>query len=148
MINNPNLVVVVVLGFYVPPTAKVIRRQNLSLKSHPTDWRSPGSISRPLVYKASSLTNTMEASNSSLDLVNINVYLVKFCQFVLKIFRGNKILTSIKAWWPSGKASDSRARGQGFDPHSGRRVVSLSKIHLPPKSTGNTQEAAAQFQHD
>ena len=24
----------------------------------------------------------------------------------------------------------------GFDPHSGRRVVSLSKIHLPPKSTG------------
>ena len=22
---------------------------------------------------------------------------------------------------------------RGFDPHSGRRVVSLSKIHLPPK---------------
>ena len=38
---------------------------------------------------------------------------------------------------------DSGARGQGFDPHSGRRVVSLSKIHLPPKSTGNTQEAVA-----
>ena len=35
--------------------------------------------------------------------------------------------------WPSGSASDSGARGQGFDPHSGRRVVSLSKIHLPPK---------------
>ena len=29
------------------------------------------------------------------------------------------------------------------DPHSGRRVVSLSKIHLPLKSTGNTQEAVA-----
>ena len=28
---------------------------------------------------------------------------------------------------------DSGARGRGFDPHSGRRVVSLSKIHLPPK---------------
>ena len=35
--------------------------------------------------------------------------------------------------WPSGRASDSGARGRGFDLHSGRRVVSLSKIHLPPK---------------
>ena len=33
--------VVVVLGFYVPPTAKVIRRRDLGLKSHPKDWRSP-----------------------------------------------------------------------------------------------------------
>ena len=32
---------VVVLGFYVPPTAKVIRRWDLGLKSHPKDWRSP-----------------------------------------------------------------------------------------------------------
>ena len=39
-----------------------------------------------------------------------------------------------EALWPSGRASDSRARGRGFDPHSGRCVVSLlSKIHLPPK---------------
>ena len=29
-----------------------------------------------------------------------------------------------------------------------RRVVSLSKTHLPPKSTGNTQEAVAPSQHD
>ena len=35
--------------------------------------------------------------------------------------------------WPSGRVSDSGARGQQFDPHSGRHVVSLSKIHLPPK---------------
>ena len=48
--------VVVVLGFYVPPTAKVIRRRDLGLKSHPKDWRSPGSNSGPLVYKAGSLT--------------------------------------------------------------------------------------------
>ena len=41
------------------------------------------------------------------------------------------------------KAADSRARGWGFKPHSGRRVVSLSKAHLLPKSTGNTQEAVA-----
>ena len=26
-----------------------------------------------------------------------------------------------------------RQNDRGFDPHSGRRVVSLSKIHLPPK---------------
>ena len=51
-----GVVVVVVLGFYVPPTAKVIRRRDLGLKSHPKDWRSPGSNSGPLVYKAGSLT--------------------------------------------------------------------------------------------
>ena len=38
-----------------------------------------------------------------------------------------------EAQWPSGRALDSRARGRGFDPHSGRRVVSLRKIHLPPE---------------
>ena len=48
-----------------------------------------------------------------------------------------------EAQWASGRVSDSGARGQGFDPHSGRLVVSLSKIHLPPKSTGNTQEGVA-----
>ena len=35
-----EIVVVVVLGFYVPPTAKVIRSGDLGLKSHPKDWRS------------------------------------------------------------------------------------------------------------
>ena len=39
----------------------------------------------------------------------------------------------MEACWPSGRASDSGARGRGFEPHSGRRVVSFSKIHLPPK---------------
>ena len=39
----------------------------------------------------------------------------------------------LEARWPSGRASESGARGRGFDPYSGRRVVSLSKIHLPPK---------------
>ena len=28
----------VVLGFYVSPTAKVIRRRDLGLKYHPKDW--------------------------------------------------------------------------------------------------------------
>ena len=46
------------LGFYVPPTAKVIRKRDIGLKSHPKDRRSPGSNSRPQVYKASDLTTT------------------------------------------------------------------------------------------
>ena len=50
------MIVVVVLWFYVPPTAKVIQRRDLGLKSHPKDWRSPGSNSRSLVYKIGSLT--------------------------------------------------------------------------------------------
>ena len=36
----------------------------------------------------------------------------------------------------------------GFESHSGRRVVSLSKTYLPPKSTDNTQEAVAPSKHD
>ena len=46
------------------------------------------------------------------------------------------------------RASDSGARGRGFDPHSGRRVVSLSNLHLLPKSTDNTQEVMAPSEHD
>ena len=55
--------------------------------------------------------------------------------------------------------SDSGSRGRGFEPHSGCRVVSLSKTYLPPppkkknkkkqqKSTDNTQEALAPSHHD
>ena len=43
-----TVVVVVVIGFYVSPTAKVIWRRDLGLKSHSKDWRSLGSNSRPL----------------------------------------------------------------------------------------------------
>ena len=59
------------------------------------------------------------------------------------------------AWGRGGlvvNTSDSGSRGRGFEPHSGRCVVSLSKTYLPPppkkKSTGNTQEAVAPSQHD
>ena len=38
------------------------------------------------------------------------------------------------------RASDSGSGDPGFDPRPGRCVVSLSKRHLLPKSTGNTQE--------
>ena len=35
-----------------------------------------------------------------------------------------------EAQWPSDRASDSGARGRGFDPHPGRRVLSLSKTYF------------------
>ena len=54
----------------------------------------------------------------------------------------------LEARWPSGKALDSGARGWRLEPQSGRRVVSLSKTHLLPISTGNTLEGVAQFGHD
>ena len=47
-----------------------------------------------------------------------------------------EVLSHKKDWearLPSGRASDSGARVREFDPHSGRRGVSLSMIHLPPK---------------
>ena len=50
--------------------------------------------------------------------------------------------------WLSSRASDSGARGRGFDPQSGRSVVSLSKIHLTLKSTDDNQEAVAPSRHD
>ena len=46
-----------------------------------------------------------------------------------------------EAQWPSGRASYSEVTGWGFNPRSGHRVVSLSKIHLLPKSTCHTLEA-------
>ena len=51
------------------------------------------------------------------------------------------------ARWLSGKASDSGARGQGFETYL-CRVVSLTKTLYSPKSTGNTQEAVALSRHD
>ena len=47
------------------------------------------------------------------------------------------------------KTSDSAdIQRSGVQAPLGRRVVSLSKTYLPPKSTGNTQEAVAPSQHD
>ena len=41
------------------------------------------------------------------------------------------------------KALDSGVSCRGFEPHSGHRVVSLSKAHLLPKSTGNSNTQVA-----
>ena len=38
-----------------------------------------------------------------------------------------------EAPWPIGRASDSGARSRGFDPHSGRRVVTFTSLVIPRK---------------
>ena len=59
--------------------------------------------------------------------------------FWFAVYQQTHHFTPWEARWPIGRASDTGARGRGFDPHSGLRVVSscrvvsLSKIHLPPK---------------
>ena len=77
---------------------------------------------------------------------------------ILGRLRPSKRLTSTKVLselWGGGGAvaswfntSDSGSRGRGFEPHLGRRFVSLSETYLPPKSIGNTQEAVAPSQDD
>ena len=75
-----------------------------------------------------------------------------FCSYHLATF-APAFITLVK---PPGRergdllvrASDSRARGRGFDPHLGRPVVSLSKTDSLPKSTGSAQEAVAPSRHD
>ena len=47
------VVVVVLIGSYVPPTAKIIRRRDLDFKSHKKDWRL-------LPYQASTLCFSIE----------------------------------------------------------------------------------------
>ena len=53
----------------------------------------------------------------------------------------------ISILWERGglvvKASDSGVSCRGLEPHSGHRVVSLSKAHLLPKSTGNSNTQVA-----
>ena len=90
-LNCNNILVVVVLGFYVSPKAKVIRRRDLGLKSHPKDWRSPVSNSRPL---ASGLTTTQQrllqyTSNLSYDPQSNNVqrtYIKHICRIIRSDF--------------------------------------------------------------
>ena len=55
------------------------------------------------------------------------------CRIFSLIFKPKDPCIFWEARLPSGIASDSEVRGRGFDPHSGRRVVSLSKINLPSK---------------
>ena len=60
--------------------------------------------------------------------------------------RYHNICWGAVAWWLTPRTQNPEV--VGFEPHLGRRVVSLSKIYLPTKSTGNTQEAVASSQHD
>ena len=53
---------------------------------------------------------------------------------------------SAVAWWLMPRTLDPEVGVRA--PLGSNRVVSLSKAYLLPKSTGNTQEAAALSQHD
>ena len=67
----------------------------------------------------------------------------KFCISGFKVVLSLSEMVTSNAIWryleASGRSglvvntSDSRSRGRGFEPHSGRHVVSLSKTYLPPK---------------
>ena len=57
----------------------------------------------------------------------------RFSHDAIHVFTWQVLISAREARWPSGRASDSGARGRGFDSHSCPHVVSLSKIHLPPK---------------
>ena len=53
------------------------------------------------------------------------------------------------ARWPGGLCLGLRIQRSGVRaPLGSNRVVSLSKAHLLPKSTGDTQEVVAPSQHD
>ena len=49
-------------------------------------------------------------------------------------------------WWLMPQTPDPEVGVRA--PLRSNRIVSLSKAHLVPKSTGNTQEAVAPSQHD
>ena len=51
------------------------------------------------------------------------------------------------AWWLSGRASDSGARGWGFE-NLPLLCFVLERDTLVPESTGNTQEAMALSRHE
>ena len=53
---------------------------------------------------------------------------------------------SAVVWWLMPRTPDPEVGGRA--PLGSNRVVPLSKAHLLPKSTGNTQEAVAPSQHD
>ena len=60
---------------------------------------------------------------------------------VVNIYDANGPLSVISfipegAQWLSGRVSDSRPRGRGFEPHRHHCVVSMSKTHLSLLSTG------------
>ena len=59
-----------------------------------------------------------------------------------------KPLASREAPWPSGRASDSGARGRGFDLTQVAVLCPWARYIYLPKSTGNTQEAVAPSRHD
>ena len=68
---------------------------------------------------------------------------------IIRIIRACTTLVSRGTWWPGGQCLGLQIQRSGVRaPRGSNRVVSLSKAHLLPKSTGNTQEVVALSQHD
>ena len=68
---------------------------------------------------------------------------------IIRIIRAGTTLVSRGAWWPGGQCLGLQIQRSGVRaPLGSNRVMSLSKAHLLPKSTGNTQEVVAPSQHD
>ena len=87
--------------------------------------------------KLNSLTAVTSNANRSVFKLVIQIFDTTMCSKIRKLYSYRTTCSLINGVWPSSRALDSGAGGRGFDPHSGRRVVSLSKIRLsPPKSTG------------
>ena len=94
------------------------------------------------------LTSSLACADTQLNKVGDHLlgksraFGLPYVLYVMRTFviwgRGGLVITT----------SDSGSRGRGFEPHSGRRLVSLSNTYLPPKRTGNTQETLAPSQHD
>ena len=83
--------------------------------------------------KLNTLTAVTSNANRSVFKLVIQIFDTTMSYKIRKLYSYRNTCSLINEVWPSGRASDSGSRGRGFDPHSGRRVVSLSKIHLPPK---------------
>ena len=79
------------------------------------------------------LTAVTSNANRSVFKLVIQIFDTTMCSKIRTLYSYRTTCSQINGVWPSGRASYSGARGRGFDPHSGRLVVSLSKIHVPPK---------------
>ena len=86
------------------------------------------------------MSDQVEKQNVGFLMTRLNSYTIRrkseatvdksksIVPFIVVYTNGTTICYSVEERWPSSRASDSGARGRGFDLHSGRRVVSLSKI--------------------
>ena len=85
-------------------------------------------------YATTFLSKELSISHTAYKTVSIqNGHQLVIAEMLFVVMFKEQNIFSYFCAGPSDRASDSGARGRGFNPQSGRHVVSLSKIHLPPK---------------